>query len=171
MANYVWTPFDSRNAGITASNLTLRGKIDRIHDLSSMSNDDVLYISAHHNKFLPHISDGESKMGVYELCDRLVDSGLKKPHKFIKLWICYGGYGLQQRQGFAYQFWYTMNKIYGFNNLTVFAYTEITVDPIFEKHKTCLAMVNGNYAGLPGTAKNYRVGIRANGDFIPPGQS
>lgn len=170
MAAYIWTPFPSMNVGA----MTLLGKINAVHDLSTLNVDDVLYISAHHNKFLPHIGDNEgNKLNVYELCDVLKDGGLKAGHQCIKLWLCYAGYGMQARQGFGYQFWYTMNTIYGYNNLTVFAYTELTVDPIYDKHKMCYNLTQrpgeGPVMTPLGRAKNYRVGMRHNGTFIPLG--
>jgi len=175
MANYVWTPF----SGVNVSGLELaRNKIQEIEDLSQLGHLDVLYVFAHHDRFLPYIGDSNGhKLNVYELCDALGEAGLRRTHRCIKLWVCYGGVGMQQGQGFGWEFWYTMKNIYQFINLTVFAYTEITVDPIMDGHKYCFGILDpdaapeNRYYQLPDTAKAYRVGIRPNGAFIPAGQS
>ena len=171
MANYVWTPFNTLNT--SAISLPDPSKIQGIKDLGKLKDTDVLYVFAHHGKFLPHIGDSDgNKLNVYELADALIEAGLRKTHECIKLWVCFAGFGMQHKQGFAYDFWYTMHNMYGFHNLTVFAYTEITVDPIIDKHKSCYAInAEQNYVKLEGTAKNYRVGMRANGAFIGLGQS
>jgi hypothetical protein len=65
-----------------------------------------------------------------------------------------------------------MHTMYGYHNLTVFAYTEATLDPIFDKHKTCYSIdAQGHPDQCLGRAKEFRVGIRPTGEFIPRGAS
>lgn len=55
--------------------------IKPIANLAHLVNDDVLYITAHHNKFLPFISDGTNRLDVYELCDAIKNAGLPAAHR------------------------------------------------------------------------------------------
>lgn len=175
MANYAWTPFESKQAWLMASNLERTNKIEVVEDLKSLKFDDVLYISAHGGKGMETIGFEEiepfSKKAVpgskvilspEELATKLENEGLKKNHFTIKLWVCYGGCGAEEQKGFAYKFWEAMHQK-GYNDLNVIAYTEMTVDPTNSTSKTCIDELK---KPLPGTAKDYRVAILGSGDFV-----
>jgi hypothetical protein len=164
----VWMPFKEMPASLVFSGKM--NKIRRVEEegLKDLQHNEVLYISAHCDKLVDYISDGEDNtLKVSDLCDRLIEAVLRKTHLCIKLWLCYAGCGMECKKGFGYDFWKAMHD-HGFHNLTVFAYTELTVDPLDDGHKYCYDFSSGKRLGQ---AKGFRVGIRGDGKFIQAGQS
>lgn len=148
------------------------------------SPDDIIYLFGHGNKGLNDIysslNASAKKMSVKELVGQL-DGILDKNHKQIRVWTCFSGVGMRDGQGLAGQLWQAMHNA-GFNQLTVYGYTETIVDPTsrtFNKAAVAAEIKAGfisiastpnliEIKPLPGTPKNYRIGKDENGNLITP---
>jgi len=112
MFSFLQEQFDSK--------LRIHGNDIKI--LNSVKTSQQLYIFAHGSTGLDSIVDSSgNKLTVDNLVSQLVADGLSTDHKVIKLWACRGGDGGLTSTAARLKH---AAKSQGFNNLTVYGYTQ-----------------------------------------------
>ena len=176
MTVYMYTPFKDDGGVLHSIDMWQSNVRDttvevKFNELDKVPEGEPLFINGHGYVMMPYIGGTKAqRLDFAALGQRLIDDGLKKTHRKIVIWACYCGDGAKQKVGFAYWFWHWMHT-HGFAVLTVYAYTEVTVDPMCKRDPPICVKIDpkkerlteGWMTELPGTAKDYRIRIDATG--------